>query len=84
MGIAANSQATSDPQQGCAAARKEVKLTQPKDKQLAPTEELKVRVEVELMEWLDNEVQRRERSRSYVINEMIRLRSKQLKRRRKA
>ncbi len=47
------------------------------------TEAVKLHVDVELLQWVDSECVNRERSRSFVINEMIRLRRSQLLRRRK-
>jgi hypothetical protein len=47
------------------------------------TEAIKVHLDFELLAWLDGEVVSRERSRSYLFNEMVELRRKQLQRRRK-
>lgn len=50
---------------------------------LEDTEPAKFHVDVELLAWLDGECITRERSRSFIVNEMLRLRKTQLERRRK-
>ncbi len=45
--------------------------------------EVKVRLDVELVEWLDRECEGRERSRSFVVAEVMRKRMKDLNKRRK-
>jgi hypothetical protein len=47
------------------------------------SEPVKLHLDVELVQWLDRECENRERSRSFVVNEMLRLRKAQLQRRRK-
>lgn len=43
----------------------------------------KIRIDDDLLAWLDHECERKDRSRSYLINEMLRLRMRTLERRRK-
>lgn len=50
---------------------------------LENTDSVKVHVDVDLVEWLDGECLNRERSRSFIVNEILRLRRSQLMRRRK-
>lgn len=50
-----------------------------------PAEALKVQlwIDAELVEWIDNEATRRDRSRAYLVNEAVRQRMQRIERQRK-